>query len=88
MVKKIKIKNQEKLEQQLFAFLQRIWNQSNDKKLYARIITFVVIAVAVFQELFTDSYLTDGWAEITIYLLLGYFGMAGYRSTFKDYFKY
>lgn len=87
-MKKINIKNQEKLEHQLFDFLQRIWNQSNNKKMHARIITFLVIAVAVFQELFTEAYLTDSWAEITIYLLMGYFGMAGYRSTFKDYFKH
>jgi hypothetical protein len=87
MVKKINIRNQGKVEDQLYEFMEKFWEQSNNKKVIARMITFVVIAFAIFQELYTESFLSDGWCEITIYLLLGYFGMAGYRSIFRDYFK-
>ena len=67
--------------------IKRAWEQTHDKKKLARIITFFVIAVAVIQELFLGTQLSDGWCEITIYLLMGYFGMATYRSSFNRYFK-
>ena len=83
MAKKITIKNQAQVENQAYALMEKIWNQSKDKSKLARIITFFVIAVAVIQELYFESHLSNNWYEITVYLLMGYFGMATYRNVFK-----
>ena len=63
--------------------MEKFWNQAQDKKNISRIITFTVLAIAILQEFFLESHLTDSWYEITTYLLMGYFGMATYRSIFK-----
>ena len=63
--------------------MEKAWEQTQNKKVAARIITFIVLTIAIIQELFRDSHLSDSWYEITVYLLMGYFGMATYRSVFK-----
>lgn len=80
---KIKIKNLKKSEKQAIDLMEKIWKQTDDKKLLVRVISFIIIAIAVFQELFTEEALSSNWLEITIYMLMGYFGAATYRNTFK-----
>ena len=73
----------QKAEQQLLEFLKKIWTQTQEKKIWARIITAIVLIVAIFQELATDLHLTNGWKEITVYVIAGYFGIATYRNSFR-----
>ena len=75
-----KVKN---IEDQSIKLLQKLYTQSQDKRKFARIITFIVLGIAVIQELFMKSGLSYSWREITIYMLMGYFGAATIRSTFK-----
>jgi len=83
MPKKMSAAQVKKTEQQAVEVMEKFWKQTQDKKMLARIITFVVIAFAVYQELFLESHLSNNWYEITVYLLMGYFGMAAYRSVFR-----
>ena len=72
-----------KTEDNAITLMEKIWVQTQRKKILARVITFIVIAIAIIQEFCLDSHLSNNWYEITVYLLLGYFGMATYRSLFK-----
>ncbi len=72
-----------KAENQAVEIMERIWVQTNNKKNLARIITFAVLAIAVFQEFYLKDGLSNNWKEITIHLLIGYFGMSTYRCIFK-----
>ena len=83
MAKNISPEKLKNLEEQAIALMEKIWIQVHDKKTIARIITFIVLAIAVIQELFLESHLSNNWYEITVYLLMGYFGIATYRSIFR-----
>lgn len=84
MAKKISPEKLEKIENQAVILMQKLWGQTQHKKTLARVITFIVIGIAVIQELFLETHLSNNWYEITVYVLMGYFGMATYRSTFKQ----
>ena len=83
MPKQMSAAKLKRTEQQAFDVMKKIWSQSKDKKALARIITFAVIGFAVYQELFIESHLSNNWCEVTVYLLMGYFGMATFRSVFR-----
>ena len=83
MAKKISPKKIKQAEDAAVTIMEKAWEQTQNKKVAVRIITFIVIAIAILQEIFLDSHLSDSWYEITLYLLMGYFGMATYRSVFK-----
>ncbi len=79
---RIKPAQMHKAEKQVNVFFEKTWLQTKEKKIWARIITAVVLLIAVFQELATDIHLTGNWKEITVYVIAGYFGMATYRKIF------
>ena len=83
MANKVSSAKVRQAEDMAITVMERFWIQTDNKKNIARIITFIVLAVAVFQELYFESHLTDNWYEITVYLLMGYFGIGTYRSIFK-----
>ena len=83
MAKNISPKKLKQAEDAAVNIMEKAWEQTQNKKVAARIITFIVLAIAIIQELFLDSHLSDSWYEITVYLLMVYFGMATYRSVFK-----
>jgi len=83
MAKKISPQKVKQAEDAAIMLMKRFWEQSQNKKMAARIITFIVLAAAIVQELFIGAQLSDSWLEITVYVLMGYFGMASYRSVFK-----
>ncbi|MBN2009622.1 hypothetical protein JW960_09795 [candidate division KSB1 bacterium] len=76
-----------KNEQQVLDFIKKMWGQTQEKKIWARLITAVIIIIAIYQELGTDIHLTDTWKEITIIVIAGYFGVATYRTTFRYIFQ-
>ena len=73
----------ENFENQAVKLLKKILNQCQKKKIHARVIIFIVVGIAVIEELFAQSGLSNNWREITVYSIMGYMGMATYRSIFK-----
>ncbi|MBD3291203.1 hypothetical protein GF337_20545 [candidate division KSB1 bacterium] len=78
-----KIKINEKSERQALDLMEKLWIQIEKKKFISRLITFFVIGIAVIQELFTEEGISNGWYEITLYLIMTYFGIATYRKVFN-----
>ena len=65
-------------------FLQQVGDHAENKKLISRIITFVIMGIAVYEELFVDGGLNDNWMELTKWCLLYYFS----RSAVEKIAKY
>ncbi len=80
MPKKMAADKVQRLEGQAVAFIEKIWKQTREKKTWARVITAAVILIAVWQEFFTETQLTNSWREITTYIMAGYFGTATIRK--------
>ena len=78
-----KIKISKKSEQQALELMKKFWAQIEDKKLVSRLIAFLVIGIAIVQELFTETGLSNGWYEITLCLITAYFGTATFRRVFN-----
>lgn len=78
-----KIKINKKAEKQALDLIEKLWTQIENKKLISRVITFLVVGIAIVQELFTEHGLTNSWYEITLYLITAYFGTATFRRVFN-----
>ncbi len=78
-----KIKINKKSEQQALDLMEKIWTQVENKKFISRMITILVLGIAIIQELFTEAGLSNNWYEITLYLITAYFGTATFRKVFN-----
>lgn len=65
-------------------FMQIVGDHAENKKLISRIITFVIMGIAVYEELFLDGGINDNWMELTKWCLLYYFS----RSAVEKIAKY
>ncbi len=65
-------------------FMAKVGDHAENKKLISRIITFIIMGIAVYEELFLDNGINDNWMELTKWCLLYYFG----RSAVEKIAKY
>ncbi|MBN2009623.1 hypothetical protein JW960_09800 [candidate division KSB1 bacterium] len=72
------------IDKPTMTFLEALDDQAENKKLISRIITFVILGIAVYEELFVTNGLKDNWMELTKWCLLYYFS----RSAVEKIAKY
>ena len=65
-------------------FMEKVGDHAENKKLISRIITFIIMGIAVYEELFLESGINDNWMELTKWCLLYYFS----RSAVEKIAKY
>ncbi len=64
-------------------FLEIIGDHAENKKLISRIITFVIMGIAVYEELFVEGGVHDNWMELTKWCLLYYFSRSAVEKVAK-----
>ena len=64
-------------------FMEKVGDHAENKKLISRIITFIIMGIAVYEELFLDSGIRDNWLELTKWCLLYYFSRSAVEKVAK-----
>ncbi len=63
--------------------MSKIGDHAENKKLISRIITFVIMGIAVYEELFIDGGVHNNWMELTKWCLLYYFSRSAVEKVAK-----
>lgn len=61
-------------------FMEKLGEQAENKKLISRIITFIILAIAIYEELFTELKINPNWMELTKWCLLYYFSRSAVQK--------
>ncbi|MBD3291204.1 hypothetical protein GF337_20550 [candidate division KSB1 bacterium] len=64
-------------------FMAAVADHAENKKLISRIITFIIMGIAVYEELFLESGINDNWMELTKWCLLYYFSRSAVEKVAK-----